>query len=106
MGASRTDLYSGPTVLVPPKHLMALSNASETAISFEMAKMHLEETDSSEEASPRSVSPVLVPPAAPTDRYVFAFDIDGVLIRGGNVIPAAVKAMKVLNGENPHGVKV
>ena len=40
------------------------------------------------------------------DNFAFAFDIDGVLVRGGKVIPEAVEAMKVLNGENEYGVRV
>ncbi|KAI1404221.1 HAD-superfamily hydrolase [Hypoxylon fuscum] len=40
------------------------------------------------------------------DSFAFAFDIDGVLVRGGRPIPEAVKAMKVLNGDNKYGVKV
>jgi hypothetical protein len=31
---------------------------------------------------------------------------DGVLIRGGKVLPEAVEAMKLLNGENEFGIKV
>ena len=115
MSATRADLFSGPTVLVPPKHLMAKpSDAFETAQSIELAKKHLEEsTSSSEEATPTSGSPVLkaVPTqnssaSSITDKYAFAFDIDGVLIRGGRVIPEAIEAMKVLNGENEFGVRV
>ncbi|KAF3385891.1 hypothetical protein DPV78_012467 [Talaromyces pinophilus] len=114
MSATRADLFSGPTVLVPPKHLMAKpSDAFETAQSIELAKKHLEEsTSSSEEATPASGSPVLkaVPTqnsaSSITDKYAFAFDIDGVLIRGGRVIPEAIEAMKVLNGENEFGVRV
>lgn len=41
-----------------------------------------------------------------TGEYAFAFDIDGVLIKGGKVIPEAVEAMKMLNGHNSHGIKV
>jgi hypothetical protein len=44
--------------------------------------------------------------AQTTDDYAFAFDIDGVLIKGGSVIPEAIEAMKVLNGENDLSVKV
>lgn len=112
MSASRADLYSGPTVVVPPKHLMAASDAFETAQSIEMAKVHLDETPSSEEASPRTGSPVIRPVSTRTttttvtDKYAFAFDIDGVLIRGGQAIPEAIEAMKVLNGDNPFGIKV
>lgn len=41
-----------------------------------------------------------------TDHYAFAFDIDGVLIRGGEPIPEAIEAMRMLNGKNSHGIKV
>ncbi|ORY56407.1 HAD-like domain-containing protein [Pseudomassariella vexata] len=40
------------------------------------------------------------------DSFAFAFDIDGVLIRGGRPIPEAIEAMKVLNGENEYGIKI
>lgn len=40
------------------------------------------------------------------DSFVFAFDIDGVLVRGGKPIPEALEAMKVLNGENEYGVQM
>ncbi|KAH3902083.1 uncharacterized protein SCODWIG_02946 [Saccharomycodes ludwigii] len=38
--------------------------------------------------------------------YAFAFDIDGVLIRGKETIPEARKALKMLNGENKYNIKV
>ena len=40
------------------------------------------------------------------DGFAFAFDIDGVLVRGGRAIPEAIEAMKVLNGENQYGIKM
>ncbi|KAI2640037.1 HAD-like domain-containing protein [Xylaria nigripes] len=40
------------------------------------------------------------------DEFAFAFDIDGVLVRGGRPIPEAIQAMKVLNGDNRYGVKI
>ncbi|KAI0110730.1 HAD-superfamily hydrolase [Nemania sp. FL0031] len=40
------------------------------------------------------------------DSFAFAFDIDGVLVRGGRPIPEAIEAMKVLNGENQYGIKI
>ena len=43
---------------------------------------------------------------AVADSFVFAFDIDGVLVRGGEAIPEAIEAMKVLNGENEYGIQV
>lgn len=89
-----------PTVIVPPRHLMAPSDAHETAAAMEMARHQLE--DYSSPSSP----PATPPETTVTDKYAFAFDIDGVLIRGGNPIPEAVDAMKVLNGQNEYGVKM
>ncbi|KAI1331649.1 HAD-superfamily hydrolase [Xylariaceae sp. FL0255] len=40
------------------------------------------------------------------DSFAFAFDIDGVLVRGGRAIPEAIEAMKVLNGENKYGMTI
>lgn len=85
---------------------MAKSDAYETAKALELAKYHLEEDVSSPEITPRSASPVSAQDLTTTDRYAFAFDIDGVLIRGGKAIPAAVEALKVLNGDNEYGIKV
>ncbi|KAH8695564.1 phosphatidyl synthase [Talaromyces proteolyticus] len=110
--AHRVDLFGGPTVVVPPKHLMAGGEGFTTAEAIELAKRHLEESSSSEEASPLTGSPVLgattasTTSSATTDKYAFAFDIDGVLIRGGKAIPEAVEAMRVLNGENEYGIRV
>jgi HAD superfamily hydrolase (TIGR01456 family) len=50
------------------------------------------------------VTPAYDPDVA--DDFAFAFDIDGVLVRGGNPIPEAVEAMKVLNGENEYGIRI
>ncbi|KAK4240062.1 HAD-like domain-containing protein [Achaetomium macrosporum] len=75
-------------------------------------------TDESAPCSPADtddpLSPVtpitapLTPAADPTvaDNFAFAFDIDGVLIRGGRPIPEAIEAMRMLNGENEWGIKV
>ncbi|KAK5116976.1 hypothetical protein LTR62_006697 [Meristemomyces frigidus] len=89
-----------PTVVVPPKHLMAPSDANEVAAAMELARHELE--DFSEPFS----SPETPPETSVTDKYAFAFDIDGVLIRGGSPIPEAIEAMKVLNGKNSYGVKI
>jgi len=73
-------------------------------------------TDESAPFSPSDESPITpaTPMTAPitpmvdgvADNFAFAFDIDGVLIRGGKPIPEAVEAMRVLNGENEWGIKV
>lgn len=54
--------------------------------------------------SPSLDDPLAGPPVA--DSFVFAFDIDGVLVRGGRPLPEAIEAMKVLNGENKYGIQV
>jgi hypothetical protein len=106
--AKRADLFGGMTVVGPADRLDSQSAAGDMALAFEMAKHHLSET-----ATSTSVTPTESMPTTPdesslttTDKYAFAFDIDGVLIKGGKVIPEAIEAMKVLNGENQYGIKV
>lgn len=60
-------------------------------------------TASSPQTPGSPITPAEIPSA---DSFAFAFDIDGVLIRGGRPIPEAIEAMKVLNGENEYGMKV
>lgn len=89
-----------PTVVVPPQHLMAPSDAYGVAAAMEMARHELEDFDG-------PLSPPDTPPESDvTDKFCLAFDIDGVLIRGGRPIPEAVEAMKVLNGQNAYGLKM
>ena len=90
-----------PTVVVPPKHLMAPSNAQETAMAFELARHEIEDATTSDLSGPSTP-----PETSVTDKFAFAFDIDGVLIRGGTPIPEAVEAMQVLNGKNEYGIKI
>ena len=97
--ATRENIKMGPTVVVPPKHLMAPSDASEVATAMETARHKLEAT--SPPGTPPTPTDTIV-----TDKYAYAFDIDGVLIRGGRPIPEAIEAMKVLNGQNEWGIKV
>jgi HAD superfamily hydrolase (TIGR01456 family) len=98
--ASRGDLSVGPTVVVPPKSLMAQSASHEVAESLEIARHEIDDLRSAQ-STPESVPDTVV-----TDKYAYAFDIDGVLIRGGKVIPEAVDAMRMLNGDNSYGIKV
>ena len=58
-------------------------------------------TPPTEVATPRNPNEDVV-----ADNFAFAFDIDGVLVRGGNPIPEAIEAMKMLNGENEYGIRV
>ena len=43
---------------------------------------------------------------SPEVPYAFAFDIDGVLMRGGTPIPEAIDALAILNGQNARKLKV
>ena len=95
-------LNIGPHVVVPPKHMHSPSDAHETAAALELAKHRLNDLDSSDGIA----TPGTPPETSTTDSFAFAFDIDGVLLRGGRPIPEAIKAMKVLNGQNEHSVKV
>lgn len=79
---------------------MAKSEAHEIAESISIARHELDAMRSDQN------TPESVPESVATDKFAFAFDIDGVLIRGGKVIPEAVEAMKMLNGENEYGIKV
>lgn len=45
-------------------------------------------------------------PATVSDNFAFAFDIDGVLLRGGQAIPEAIDALRYINGDNPYSIKV
>jgi len=89
----------GPTVVVPPQHLLDPSDAHEVAAAMELARLDLEDSDAPEDLATPIESSV-------TDKFAFAFDIDGVLIRGGRPIPEAIEAMKVLNGKNQYGIKM
>jgi hypothetical protein len=119
MNATEKDVTAGGPVVVVPERLMhhrskshhgSFAASMETARN-ELATMNLEE-DATSDSSPCQSSPSTpwtppTPAEVPTtDSFAFAFDIDGVLIRGGRPIPEAIEAMKVLNGENEYGIKV
>lgn len=79
---------------------MSETDASEVAAAMELARLDLED------ASDLPSNPETPPVSSVTDKFAFAFDIDGVLIRGGRPIPEAIEAMKVLNGQNQYGLKM
>lgn len=105
ISTNRSDLFAGPAVVAPPQLVEKPSSAHETALAIEMAKHHLAEE---EEATPPDTGPNTPTSEAQmiTDKFAFAFDIDGVLIRGGQVIQEAIEAMKLLNGQNTYNIKV
>lgn len=117
MTATEREIKEGGPVVVVPDRMMkqrSLSHSGGFAASLETARNELASIDLEEEAliSPTSSTPEtpgspVTPADIPTaDSFAFAFDIDGVLIRGGRPIPEAIEAMKMLNGENEYGIKV
>jgi hypothetical protein len=117
MTATEKDIKDGGPVVVVPERMMYQRTQSQRggfAASLETARNELASIDLEEEAliSPTSSTPEtpgspVTPAEFPTaDSFAFAFDIDGVLVRGGRPIPEAIEAMKVLNGENEWGMRV
>lgn len=102
--ANRSDLYSGPIVVGPPENLEETCDADETAIELERAKKSLDETASDSGIS--EVAPEHPEDLHITDKFAIAFDIDGVLVKGGKPLPASLDAMRYINGKNPYGVKM
>lgn len=92
--------FDSPIVLTSSREVDTPFDAHETASSIELARHALEEWPSSVEA-PRAPAESRV-----TDKYAFAFDIDGVLIRGGKPLREGAEALNALNGNNPYGIKV
>ena len=116
MTATKEEVTRGGPVVVVPERLMhkrsyshngGFAGSIETARK-ELATMNLEDdTSSGSPSSPGTPASPITPSEIPTaDSFAFAFDIDGVLIRGGRPIPEAIEAMRVLNGENEYGMKV
>lgn len=91
--------------MAPPALLEQPSDAHDMALAMEMAKHHLAD---GEDATPPESGPHTPQEGEHpiTDKFAYAFDIDGVLIRGGQVIPEAIQAMKLLNGQNTYNIKV
>lgn len=118
MTATQEEISArGPVVVVPPRFMTehrALSSSRGFAASLEQAREEVATVNLEEDpfASPAIASPTTpakpVTPAdvPPEDSFAFAFDIDGVLIRGGNPVPDAIEAMKILNGKNEFGVRM
>jgi hypothetical protein len=119
MTATESEVQAGGPVIVVPERLFhrranthhgsfgSFASAMETARN-ELAYMNLEDSSPSpSESSPDTLgTPVTTPDIPSADSFAFAFDIDGVLIRGGRPIPETIEAMKLLKGENEWGMRV
>ena len=105
--AEKADLYSVPAIVFPPSGMDFPTNDEETAHDLELAKHHLAVDPNNLTPPPSTGAATPEPGQLPTtDNYAYAFDIDGVLIRGGEVIPEAIEAIKMLNGHNQYNIKV
>ncbi|ESZ95977.1 putative Uncharacterized CDP-alcohol phosphatidyltransferase class-I family protein C22A12.08c [Sclerotinia borealis F-4128] len=114
---AREVTAGGPVIVVPERSIREpLSRGTSYqggnfAASLENARKELDslnlEEEQSSSSSPDCPASPLTPADVPTaDSFAFAFDIDGVLIRGGRPIPEALEAMRMLNGENEYGMRV
>lgn len=81
-------------------------SASDTAPALSPATSAAPSTPELEAAESPVTPPEDEEDALVADSFAFAFDIDGVLVRGGRPIPEALEAMKVLNGDNKYGIKI
>lgn len=95
----RSDLYSGETVVVPPENVRTDTNGP--TVGLERARKSIDET-----TSDRETPDVEQVDRSSTDKFAIAFDIDGVLVKGGIPLPASIDAMKYINGDNPYRVKM
>lgn len=93
------DDRDAPVIVVPTDTVP--EEDAEVAGGIELARRQMQGLKVSDEDFSIDFAPTQV-----TDKYAFAFDIDGVLIKGGQVIPEAITAMKMLNGQNSKGIKV
>lgn len=102
---TKEDLADGPAIVVPPNMMDGKGgDAHELASAMELARRGIEGLTTEEDEQDDFKIEFLE--SKTTDKYAFAFDIDGVLIKGGDPIPEAVQAMKMLNGMNNRGIKV
>lgn len=100
MAANKEFDDAGHTVKADSLAGVLPADDSEIADSIEIARQEIEKFRQAT-GSHGSPSQTMM-----TDKFAFAFDIDGVLIRGGKAIPEAIDAIKVLNGENKYGIKM
>lgn len=134
MTSTKDDVSDGGTdvVVVPHRYMLKRSHSFSSGFAASLGKarkevgsMDIEDeavaptspespgspemfAGSPEESAPQTpITPITPLDGLPSaDTFAFAFDIDGVLVRGGQAIPEAIEAMKMLNGENKYGVKV
>ncbi|KAE9366732.1 HAD-superfamily hydrolase [Stipitochalara longipes BDJ] len=114
MTATKQELaVGGPAVVAPKRLVLPWSYSRHGSFAEPIASARNELEDPKQKDPFDSSSPSIVPGSlAPrvdvltADTFAFAFDIDGVLVRGGRPIPEAIEAMRVLNGENEWGIKV
>jgi hypothetical protein len=104
--SARTDLAYKLSTGLSPTDTPAESPSTSSSESAPALSPTTSATPSTPPSAPISPSNVPVNEDLVADSFAFAFDIDGVLIRGGRAIPEAIEAMQVLNGKNEYGIKM
>lgn len=102
-----TNPYGGLNLMLPPKSLMSPRQDLPLNSPVHLADPRLDEQLKSSGTDLSTERALMTPSIVTTsDDFALAFDIDGVLVRGGKAIPEAVEAMKYINGANPYGIRV
>lgn len=112
--ATKDDVSTGgPSVVVPPRMMREPLSRGRTfpermsIARSELNSKNLEaQVDGTSDSPERPKSPITPEDTPTADTFAFAFDIDGVLIRGGKPIPEAIQAMQILNGQNAHNMRM
>lgn len=97
-------LYSVLLLFNQPNHpLHTRGEKKNDKMAAELVKKHLDHRNVPTEDGIPLVSNT---PGDVSDRIAFAFDIDGVLMKGGKPVPQGIEALRYLNGQNPYGMRV
>lgn len=89
--------------LTNPTTHSTLAEKKNDKMAAELVKKHLDHRNVPTEDGIPLVSNT---PGDVSDKIAFAFDIDGVLMKGGKPVPQGIEALRYLNGQNPYGMRV
>ncbi len=108
-----TNLPSATSVNTPPSSMTSpvLTRKSRVS-SLSLSDIHIQLQRARSGSRPRSRSrsasrmkkSIIDHPRVAS--YAFAFDIDGVIVRGPETIPEAIQAVNLLNGDNRYKIKI
>lgn len=74
---------------------------SSAALDFSKQRVNADKTCVFREVASRATGETTV-----ATKFAFAFDIDGVLVRGGQTIPEVFETTMIFNGQNDRKIKM